>query len=70
MHTFESLLQGPLHKWLLWNQDWLVQALYALREAGLLSKVSEIDTHRQFTTKYSLADAVDPVVKFIKEHQS
>jgi len=53
MYKFESVLQGPMQKWLLWDQ--------------LLSKVSEIDSHRQFTTKFSLADAMDRIVALIKE---
>ncbi len=30
-----------------------------LRNQGLVSKVSEIDSVRQFTTRYTLAEAVD-----------
>ena len=45
----------------------MIRQLYRLREAGLLSKVSEIDRMRQFTTKYSLADAVQPIVALAKE---
>jgi DNA repair protein RadC len=67
MYSFERLFDGPLHRWLLWDQQWMVQQLYRLREAGLLSKVSEIDRVRQFTTKYALADAVRPVVALAKE---
>ncbi|MCY2995380.1 MAG: hypothetical protein NTY19_47075 [Planctomycetota bacterium] len=67
MYSFERLFDGPLHKWLLWDQQWMVQQLYRLREAGLLSKVSEIDRYRQFTTKYHLADAVLPIVALAKE---
>lgn len=62
MHSFERLTEGPMHKWLLWDQQWIVRQLYRLREAGLLSKVSEIDRMRQFTTKLSLAEAVTPIV--------
>jgi hypothetical protein len=45
----------------------VVRQLYRLREAGLLSKVSEIDRLRQFTTKYTLAEAVQPIVALAKE---
>ena len=58
---------GPMHKWLLWDQQWMVRQLYALREAGLLSKVSEIDRMRQFTTKYTLDDAVRHLVALAEE---
>ena len=43
MYSFERLLNGPMHRWLLWDQHWMTRQLYVLREAGLLSKVSEID---------------------------
>ena len=62
MHAFEKMFDGPMHKWLLWDQQWMIRQLYRLREAGLLSKVSEIDRLRQFTTKYTLADAVQRIV--------
>lgn len=70
MHAFEKMFDGPMHKWLLWDQQWMIQQLYRLREAGLLSKVSEIDRLRQFTTKYTLADAVQRIVALAQESPS
>lgn len=67
MHGFEKMLDGPMHKWLLWDQQWMIPQLYRLREVGLLSKVSEIDRMRQFTTKFSLADAMRRIVALAKE---
>jgi DNA repair protein RadC len=67
MHAFEKMFDGPMHKWLLWDQAWMIRQLYQLREAGLLSKVSEIDRLRQFTTKYTLADALQAIVAMAKE---
>lgn len=67
MYRFEAVLGGPLHKWLLWDRDWMVRQLYHLREKGLLVKVSEIDQMRQFTTKFNLADAMKPIVALAKE---
>jgi DNA repair protein RadC len=67
MHAFEGMLYGPMHKWLLWDRTWMTSQLYHLREAGLLSKVSEIDRMRQFTTKYSLSDAMPRIVSLAKE---
>ena len=58
MYSFERLFNGPMHRWLLWDQQWMTRQLYLLREAGLLSKVSEIDRMRQFTTKYPLEEGV------------
>ena len=66
MYSFDKLLNGPMHRWLLWDQPWMIRQLYALREAGLLSKVSEIDRMCQFTTKYSLSDAVERIVALAK----
>jgi hypothetical protein len=42
----------------LWQSADLLEALYVLRNKGLISKVSEIDTVRQFTTKYTLEQFV------------
>jgi len=67
MYSFERLFTGPMHKWLLWDQQWMTGQLYRLREAGLLSKVSEIDRLRQFTTKCALADAVQRIVALAQE---
>ena len=67
MHTFENMFNGPMHKWLLWDQQWMVRQLYLLRELGLLSKVSEIDRMRQFTTKHTLAQATQSIVALAKE---
>jgi hypothetical protein len=67
MHAFEKMFDGPMHKWLLWDQQWMIGQLYKLREVGLLSKVSEIDQLRQFTTKYTLAESVQRIVALAKE---
>ncbi len=67
MHSFEWLFKGPMHRWLLWDKQWMVRQLYVLREAGILSKVSEIDGMRQLTTKYALDDAVRHLVKLSEE---
>ncbi len=67
MHAFEQMLDGPMHRWMLWDRGWMVRQLYLLREAGLLPKVSEIDRLRHFTTRYTLADAVQRIVALAKE---
>jgi DNA repair protein RadC len=67
MYPFERMVDGPKHTWLLWDRKWMVQQLYRLREAGLLSKVSEIDRMRQFTTKFSLEAAVPSILGLAKE---
>jgi hypothetical protein len=70
MYTFDSLLQGPMQKWLVWDHAWMTEQLYALRQAKLLSKVSEIDSHRQFTTRFTLTEAMDRIVKLAQEQQT
>ena len=50
VYTLGDLEQGPMRRWLLWDRDWMRRQLYALRDLGLVAKVSEIDTVRQFTT--------------------
>jgi DNA repair protein RadC len=67
MYSFERIFEGPMHRWLLWDQQWMVRQLYLLREAGILSKVSEIDGMRQFTTKFTLDDAVRRLVDLPEE---
>ena len=44
---------------MLWNPDRLLPSLYELRNQSLISKVSEIDNIRHFTTKYSLNEVVE-----------
>lgn len=43
---------------MLWEPDGILPALYELRNRGLLSKVSQIDSVRQFTTQYNLEQVV------------
>lgn len=57
MHDLEPALDGPMHQWLLWSRESIRRGLYLLRERGILNRVSEIDTVRQFTTRYSPAEA-------------
>lgn len=49
IYSFDTLYNGPLHRWLLWDREWIRQQLYNLQDFGILTKVSEIDTVRQFT---------------------
>jgi hypothetical protein len=67
MYGFERILHGPMRRWLLWDQEWIVKQLYGCEEAGLLAKISEIDRAKQFTTKYSLDEAVGPIATLIRE---
>lgn len=49
IYSFEALYNGPVHRWMLWDREWIRQQLYNLQDFGILTKVSEIDTVRQFT---------------------
>lgn len=46
---------------LLWNPDRILPAIYELRNRGVLAKVSEIDSVRQFTTKWALDQLVTAI---------
>src|SRR5262249_59332247 len=41
MYSFERMFDGPMHKWLLWDQQWIVRQLYRLRCAGRTFRGSE-----------------------------
>jgi len=64
IYSFESLYASPLHRWLLWDREWMRQQLYNLQDLSILSKVSEIDTVRQF----SLALAQPAALRTYFEH--
>lgn len=63
MYPLKDCLEGPMHTWLLWSQDWIKQGLYRLREKRIISKVSEIDSIRQLTTRYKSDEAVEEWLK-------
>lgn len=50
---------GSMFQAMLWRPDALLPALYELRNRGWISKISEIDSVRQFTTRYTLEQVVD-----------
>jgi DNA repair protein RadC len=52
IYTFEALEGGPMRLWLLWDREWMRRQLYNLRDLGVIAKVSEIDTVRQFTLAF------------------
>lgn len=49
IYPFDALYSGPMHRWMLWDREWIRLQLYNLQDFGILTKVSEIDTVRQFT---------------------
>lgn len=59
MYDIVKLEKNQTIKAMLWNPERLLPSLYELRNQSLISKVSEIDQIRQFTTKYSLDEVVE-----------
>ena len=47
-----------MRHWLLWDREWMQQQLYNLRDLSILSKVSQIDTLRQFTLQFDQRTAL------------
>lgn len=52
IYSFDTLEQGPMRRWLLWDREWMRRQLYNLRDLGVISKISEIDAMRQFTLPF------------------
>jgi DNA repair protein RadC len=62
MFDIRQLEENRMIRAMLWNPERLLHSLYELRNRGLISKVSEIDSTRQFTTKHTLAGVVGQIV--------
>ena len=62
MYDIRKLEKNRIVRSMLWNPESLLASLYELRNQGIISKVSEIDTIRQFTTRYALEDAIKHLV--------
>lgn len=58
MYTFEALEASPLRRRLLWDREWLRRQLANLADLGIISKVSEIDSLRQFTLPFDQMTAL------------
>jgi DNA repair protein RadC len=59
IYPFEALEQGPMRRWLLWDREWIRRQLYNLRDFGVMAKISEIDTLRQFTLSFDQITALE-----------
>lgn len=59
IYTFDKLMDGPAHRWLLWDKDWIRKQLYLLRDMGVVSKVSEIDSVKQFSLEFGQSDCLN-----------
>ena len=62
MYDIRKLEENRIIRAMLWNPERLLHALYELRNQRLISKISEIDNIRQFTTKYTLDGVVGQIV--------
>ncbi len=62
MYNIALVERNPAMRALLWNPERIVPALYELRNQGILSKVSQIDAFRQFTTRWDLRQVVEALV--------
>ena len=62
MYDIRKLDENRMIRAMLWNPERLLHALYELRNQGLISKISEIDNIRQFTTKHTLTGVVEQIV--------
>jgi len=59
MYDISKLEDSGAVRSMLWSPGRVLPALYELRNRGIISKVSEIDNVRQFTTRWQLDDMVD-----------
>jgi hypothetical protein len=66
IYSFEQLYQSPLHRWMLWDREWLRRQLYNLRDFGILSKISEIDTVKQFSLELDQTAALEKFFEIAK----
>ena len=58
MYDISKLEASPVIRAMLWKPSKIIPLLYELRNRGIISKVSEIDNMRQFTTKWTLKEVV------------
>lgn len=58
IYSFEALDRSPVHRWMLWDREWLRRQLYNLQDLLILDKVAQIDTVEQFTLLHHQADAL------------
>ncbi len=63
MFDIGKLEQNRAIRAMLWKPAALLPALYELRNRNIISKVSEIDSVRQFTTKYTLDQVSELLLK-------
>jgi hypothetical protein len=62
MYDSNLLKNNPYITAMLWDSDCIDEILYDLRNYGYISKVSNIDGIKQFTTKYHLAEITEILI--------
>ena len=62
MYDIDKLNNNRFIKAMLWNPEQLLHCLYEIRNRRLISKISEIDNIRQFTTKYPITEMVEQII--------
>ena len=62
MYDIQKIESNRSTKAMLWNPNRILPSLYELRNMGLINKISEIDSVRQFTTKYTLEKLVERLI--------
>jgi DNA repair protein RadC len=68
MFDIGKLEQNRVFQSMLWKPDSIVPTLYELRNQGIISKVSEIDALRHFTTKYTLNQVSEVLARMVEHH--
>lgn len=63
MFDIGKIEQNRAIRAMLWKPTAIISALYELRNRNIISKVSEIDTVRQFTTKYTLEQLCEALAR-------
>jgi len=61
IHPIKDLENNSTVRAMFWYPEAILPMLYELRNQGIISRVSEIDTVRQFSTKYTLDEYVAQV---------
>lgn len=63
MHSISKIYENRTIKAMLWREKDITTSLYELRNKGIISKVSEIDSLRQFTLKWDVVGFVENISK-------
>lgn len=58
IYSFEALDRSPVHRWMLWDREWMRRQLYNLQDLSILDKVAQIDTVEQFTLLHNQTNAL------------